>query len=503
VPQLFSRSAGLIFRTGFADCGSLFFYFHPVQTLLDRKRAKGDGHPEMIMKITAVLLAAGQGVRMKSDLPKVLHPLCGKPMLWHVLESLREVTTEKPVVVVGHNAERVKDYLGESVQTVLQEPQLGTGHAVMQAESLLKGKTDFVIVTYGDTPLLRGETFKQLVETQRLNPGPFSLLTVFADKSRGFGRIVRKADGTVEAIVEEYVATPEQKLIKELNVGAYCFTAEWLWGALKHLEKNPKKGEYYLTDVVEIAVKDNLPVQVVVHDDFLETIGINTRVHLSEAEAAMRQRINREHMLNGISMLDPASTYIEAGVKIGRDTIILSNTHIQGGTVIGERNVIGPNTIVRDTTIGNGCKIQTSVIEDAELEDDVDIGPFARLRKGARLKSNVHMGNFGEVKESTLHEGVKMGHFSYIGNADIGAHTNIGAGTITANYDGEKKNETVIGQDVFIGSDTMLVAPLRIGDGARTGAGAIVTKDVPDDTLVVGMPARAIRKFEKRKNKQK
>ncbi|NTW11688.1 MAG: bifunctional UDP-N-acetylglucosamine diphosphorylase/glucosamine-1-phosphate N-acetyltransferase GlmU [Anaerolineales bacterium] len=453
------------------------------------------------MKITAVLLAAGQGTRMKSDLPKVLHPLCGKPMLWHVLEALKEVTTEPPVVVIGHGAEAVTKYLGDSARTVLQEPQLGTGHAAMQAESLLKGRTDMVIVTYADMPLLGGETFKQLVETQRLNSGPLSLLTVRADDPRGFGRIVRKPDGTVEAIVEEYVATTEQRQIKELNVGAYCFNAEWLWDALKRIEKNPKKGEYYLTDIVEIAVKDGLPVQAVMHDDFVETIGINTRVHLGEAEAAMRTRINRGHMLSGVSMMDPAATYIEAGVQIGRDTTILPNTYIHGKTVIGERNVIGPNTIIRDTTIGNGCRILASVMEGAVLEDDVDMGPFARLRKGAHLKSHVHMGNFGEVKDSTLHEGVKMGHFSYIGNADIGANTNIGAGTITCNYDGEKKHPTTIGEDVFIGSDTMLVAPLTLGDGARTGAGAVVTKNVPEDTLVVGMPARAIRKLE-RKNKK-
>ena len=454
------------------------------------------------MKVTAVILAAGQGTRMKSNLPKVLHPLCGRPMLWHVLEALGNVTTETSVVVIGHGAEEMTKYLGDSAQTVLQEPRLGTGHAVMQAESLLKGKTNMVIVTYADMPLLRGETFKRLVETQRINSGPFSLLTVIADDPRGFGRIVRKTDGTVEAIVEEYVATPEQQQIKELNVGAYCFNADWLWDALKRIEKNPKKGEYYLTDIVEIAVQDNLPVQAVVHDDFIETIGINTRVHLSEAEAAMRMRINREHMLNGVSMMDPASTYIEAGVHIGRDTTIMPNTYIHGKTIIGERNMIGPNTVIRDATIGNGCKILASVMEGAVLEDDVDMGPFARLRKGAHLKSHVHMGNFGEVKDSTLGEGVKMGHFSYIGNASIGAHTNIGAGTITANYDGEKKHATTIGEDVFIGSDTMLIAPLTLGDGARTGAGAIVTKNVPEDTLVVGMPARAIKKLErKRKGK--
>jgi bifunctional UDP-N-acetylglucosamine pyrophosphorylase / glucosamine-1-phosphate N-acetyltransferase len=453
------------------------------------------------MKVTAVLLAAGQGTRMKSEVPKVLHALCGKPMLWHVLEALKSAATEKPVVVVGHGAETVQKYLGDAADCVLQEPQLGTGHAAMQAEPLLKGKTDLVIVTYADMPLLRGETFQRLVETQRRNTGPFSLLTVIADDPRGFGRIVRKPDGTVEAIVEEYVATPEQQQIKELNVGAYCFNADWLWDALHRIQKNPKKGEYYLTDIVEIAVRDNLPVQAVVHDDFSETIGINTRVHLAEAEAALRMRINREHMLNGVSMMNPAETYIEVGVKIGRDTLIMPNTYLHGNTEIGEGNVIGPNTVIRDTKIGNGCKILASVMEGAILEDDVDMGPFARLRKGVHLKSHVHMGNFGEVKDSVLGEGVKMGHFSYIGNATIGAHTNIGAGTITANYDGEKKNSTEIGEDVFIGSDTMLVAPIKLGDGSRTGAGAVVTKNVPEDTLVVGMPARAIRKLE-RKNKK-
>jgi len=454
------------------------------------------------MKVTAVLLAAGQGTRMKSDLPKVLHPLCGKPMLWHILEALKTATTEKPVVIVGYGAKEVRKYVGDSAECVLQEPQLGTAHAALQAESVLRGKTDYVIVTYADMPLLRGETFNQLVETQRLNSGPLSLLTVIADDPRGFGRIVRKADGTVEAIVEEYVATPEQRAIKELNVGAYCFKANWLWEALHRIEKNPKKGEYYLTDIVELAVKDQLPVQAVVHDDFIETIGINTRIHLSEAEAALRMRINQEHMLNGVSMMDPASTYIDAGLNIGKDTTILPNTYIHGNTVIGERNMIGPNTIIRNTTIGNDCKILASVLEGALLEDDVDMGPFARLRKGAHLKSHVHMGNFGEVKDSTLHEGVKMGHFSYIGNTIIGARTNIGAGTITCNFDGEKKNPTEIGEDAFIGSDTMLVAPLKLGDGARTGAGAVVTKNVPEDTLVVGMPARAIRKVE-RKTKKK
>lgn len=323
------------------------------------------------------------------------------------------------------------------------------------------------------------------------------MLTVIADDPRGFGRIVRKNDGTVAAIVEEFVATPEQKAIKELNVGAYCFSADWLWDALNHVRLSPK-GEYYLTDTIELAVKDGLPVQALIHDNLQETIGINTRVHLAEADAAMRQRINQELMLAGVSMIDPASTYIEAGITIGKDTVVMPNTYIQGDTEIGERCEIGPNAHIRNSQIGNGCKVFMSVMEGAHLEDDVDIGPFARLRKGAHLMEHVHMGNFGEVKDSTLGPGVKMGHFSYIGNANIGANTNIGAGTITCNYDGVEKHHTEIGEDVFIGSDSMLVAPLKIGDRSRTGAGAVVTKNVPNDTLVVGMPARAIRKLEKR-----
>jgi bifunctional UDP-N-acetylglucosamine pyrophosphorylase/glucosamine-1-phosphate N-acetyltransferase len=450
------------------------------------------------MKVSAVLLAAGQGTRMKSDLPKVLLSLAGVPMLWHTLRAIGQASTEKPIVVVGHGAEQVKEFVGEGGTCVLQEPQLGTGHAAMQAESVLKGKTDYVIVTYADMPLLRGETYQKLVETQKKNDGPISMMTVIADDPRGFGHIVRKEDGTVAAIVEEYVATPEQKAIKELNVGAYCFSADWLWDALRRIEKNPKKGEYYLTDTIELAVKDGLPVQALVHDNLGETIGINTRVHLAEAEAVMRQRINRELMLAGVSMLDPASTYIETDVKIGKDTVVMPNTYIQGNTTIGEGCEIGPNAHIRNSQIGNRCQVFMSVMESAVLEDNVDIGPFARLRKGAHLMEHVHMGNFGEVKDSTLGPGVKMGHFSYIGNAKVGAKTNIGAGTITCNYDGKKKYPTEIGEKVFIGSDTMLVAPLKIGDRANTGAGAVVTKDVKEDTLVVGMPARAIRKLEKR-----
>lgn len=449
-------------------------------------------------KITAVLLAAGQGTRMKSDLPKVLHPVCGRPMALYGLDAARAVSTEKPVLVVGVGADKVRKTLGENVEYALQETPLGTGHAVMQVESLLKGKTDHVIVTYADMPLLRAATLQKLVETQKANPGPMSMLTVIYDDPRGFGRVIRKTDGTVAEIVEEYVATPEQLAVKELNVGAYCFRADWLWDALHRIPMS-KKGEYYLTDTVELAARDGLPVQAIVLEDLAETIGVNTRIHLSEAETAMRRRINEAHMLNGVTLIDPASTYIEAGVSIGADTVVWPNTYLQGETSIGQGCSIGPNTHIRESKIGDRCKVFMSVMEGALLENDVDMGPFARLRKGAHLCDHVHVGNFGEVKDSILGPGVKMGHFSYIGNAQIGPDVNIGAGTITCNYDGEKKHPTEIGEGVFIGSDTMLVAPVKLGEFARTGAGAVVTKDVPPDSLVVGVPARVVRTIERKK----
>jgi bifunctional UDP-N-acetylglucosamine pyrophosphorylase/glucosamine-1-phosphate N-acetyltransferase len=448
------------------------------------------------MKTSVIQLAAGQGTRMKSELPKVLHPVCGSPLIQHALDAAKHISTEEPVVIVGHGADKVRAYIGNAAHCVLQEPQLGTGHAVMQAAPILRGKSDYVVVTMADMPLLRSATLKMLVDKQQNNSGPITLLTTFADNPRGFGRIVRMPDGSVAAIVEEAQATPEQLAIKELNVGAYCFSADWLWDALPRIQLSPK-GEYYLTDTVELAVRDGLQVQAVVLDDPSEAVGINTRVHLAEAETLMRKRINQFHMLNGVSLIDPASTYIENGVTIGRDTVIWPNTYLQGITKVGSNCEIGPNTIVCDTEIGEHCKVLASVLEGALLENRVDIGPFARLRRGAHLAEGVHMGNFGEVKDSYVGPGVKLGHFSYIGNARIGAETNIGAGTITCNYDGEQKHPTEIGEGVFIGSDTMLVAPLKIGDRSRTGAGSVVTKDVPEDTLVVGMPARAIRKLKK------
>jgi bifunctional UDP-N-acetylglucosamine pyrophosphorylase/glucosamine-1-phosphate N-acetyltransferase len=446
------------------------------------------------MKVTAILLAAGQGTRMKSRLLKVLHPVCGKPMIDYALAVARSVTTEKPVVVVGVDGQALRSFLGDAAECVLQDPPLGTGHAVQQAEDSLLGKTDLVLVTYADMPLLRPETLARLVQAQKNNPGPMTMLTAIAPDPRGFGRVIRNTDGNVQAIVEEAAAAPQQLSIQELNVGAYCFSADWLWPALHRIPLS-KKGEYYLTHMVELAVNAGLPVQALVSEDLTEIIGINTRFHLAEAEAAMRARINRAHMLAGVTIVNPAATYIDPDVTIGPDTVVWPNTYLHGKTVIGTGCNIGPNTIAKDTTIGNDCEILAAVMEKAVVEDNVSIGPFARLRSGAHLCKGVHMGNFGEVKASTLGPGTKMGHFSYLGNATIGADVNIGAGTITCNFDGVHKNPTEIGEGAFIGSDTMLVAPIKIGAHAKTGAGAVVTKDVEADTLVVGVPARPIRKL--------
>lgn len=451
------------------------------------------------MKTSAIILAAGQGTRMKSALPKMLHPLCGPPMLMYAVASARAASDTAPVVVVGHGAEQVQNAIGEAARFVVQAEQLGTAHAALQAEKILKGECELVLIAYGDMPLLRAETLQALVDRQQTNPGPLTLLTVVADDPRGFGRVVRGRDGTVAAIVEEAAATPEQLTIRELNVGAYCFRADWLWEALRRIPVS-QKGEYYLTDTVGLAAAAGLAVQALLHDDIAETIGINTRVDLADAAAALRRRINQSHMLAGVSIVDPATTYIDMGITIGQDTTILPNTLLQGKTTVGAGCRLGPNTIVRDAQIGDYCQVVASVLEGAVVEDGVDMGPYAHLRKGAHLGPGVHMGNFGEVKDSYLGPGVKMGHFSYVGDARIGANSNIGAGTITCNYDGVKKNPTEIGDEAFIGSDTMLVAPVRIGHRARTGAGAVVTKDVPDDTLAVGMPARAIRKLVRKES---
>ena len=448
------------------------------------------------MRLSAVILAAGQGTRMKSRLPKVLHSLLGKPMACYPLEAARQVTHSTPVMVIGHGADQVRQVLGDQAEYVLQQPRLGTGHAVMQAEPLLANKTDLVLVIYADMPLLTAQTLGNLVEKAQSHTGPVSMLTVTTNETRGFGRILRDARGQVSGIVEEAQATAEQLDIHELNPGVYCFRTDWLWEALKRIQISPK-GEYYLTDLVSMAVADRHTIQSMSVEDPNEVIGINTRLHLAQAEALLRQRINQSWMLAGVTMIDPTTTYIEPGVRLGQDTILWPGTYLLGITQIGEGCVIGPNTIIMDSKVGDGCTLLASMLEGALLEDHVEMGPYCHLRKGAHLCKGVHMGNFGEVKNSTLGPGAKMGHFSYLGDTSVGADVNIGAGTITCNYDGTHKYPTEIGEGAFIGSDTMLVAPVKVGAGARTGAGAVVTKDIPPHTLAVGVPARVIKELKK------
>jgi bifunctional UDP-N-acetylglucosamine pyrophosphorylase/glucosamine-1-phosphate N-acetyltransferase len=416
-------------------------------------------------------------------------------MIFYSIRTALDVTSRKPVVVVGHAAEAVRETVGDIVEYVSQEPQLGTGHAVQQAEHKLLGSADQILVMYADMPLLRVETLKRLIEKQQMSKGALTILTVISANPRGFGRIVRKSTGEIQRIVEEAQATDEQLAIRELNTGVYCFDAKWLWDSLPRITLS-QKGEYYLTDLVEIATRSGNTVQSITLEDQNEVIGVNNRVHLAETEKIMRQRINNRWMLEGVTIIDPERTYIEADVSIGQDTIIWPNTYLQKETIIGRECELGPNSIIHNTKIGDRCKVLSSITESAVLEDDVDIGPFGHLRKGAHLAKGVHMGNFGEVKNSYLGPGTKMGHFSYLGDASLGSRVNIGAGTITCNYDGEKKHHTEIGDGVFVGSDTMLVAPVRLGKNSRTGAGAVVTKNVAPNTVVVGIPARAIRKLD-------
>ncbi len=449
------------------------------------------------MSVSIVILAAGQGTRMKSDRPKVLHPVAGEPMIRHVVAVAKALEPVRLAVVVGHGEEEVRAALGDDVLFVRQPEQLGTGHALAQAREAVAGTADTVMALYGDTPLLTLELLRRLLDRHHAVQPALTLLTTHLDDPYGYGRILRDEDGRVMAIVEEVDASPEQRRITEINTGLYCFDDRWVWDRLECLPLSPK-GEYYLTDVVALALEQGARVEAVTTDDPFPVLGINTRAQLAQAEAIMRQRIRERWMDAGVTLMDPASAWIDAGVTIGQDTVILPNTFLQGETRVGRECVIGPNTLIRDSTLGDRCQVRFSVVEEAVLEDDVDVGPFGHLREGAHLARGVHMGNFGEVKNSYVGPGTKMGHFSYLGDAQVGANVNIGAGTITCNYDGERKHPTVIEDGAFIGSDTMLVAPVRVGAGAKTGAGSVVTHDVPAGAIVYGVPARVRGETEER-----
>ncbi|MBP7687776.1 MAG: bifunctional UDP-N-acetylglucosamine diphosphorylase/glucosamine-1-phosphate N-acetyltransferase GlmU [Thermoflexales bacterium] len=445
------------------------------------------------MTTIAIVLAAGKGTRMVSDLPKVLFPLRGKSLIARAVSSATAAFGQPPIVVVGLMSDDVRAACGPGVRFATQVQQLGTGHAVkVAADSAQSITADSVAVMYGDMPLLPAEMMMALAAARARSGAAIAMLTLMADNPRGFGRIVRDAGGAVTAIVEEVAATPEQLRIRELNVGVYCFDAAWLWPALERIQPNPRKGEYFLTDLVEIAVADGRQVVAIASEDAEAFIGINTRADLADADAALRRRINRAWMLKGVSMVDPASVYIDDEATLAPDVTILPNTHLLGQTQVGTGSVIGPNCVLRNARIGRGCVVQQSSIEDSILEDGADAGPFARLRGGARIGQGTHIGNFAEIKNSTLGPGVKMGHFSYLGDATVGAEANISAGVITCNFDGKSKQPTTIGEGAFVGCDTMLVAPVTVGARALTGAGAVVTHDVAPGERVAGVPARPL-----------
>jgi bifunctional UDP-N-acetylglucosamine pyrophosphorylase/glucosamine-1-phosphate N-acetyltransferase len=442
------------------------------------------------LDLTLIVLAAGQGTRMRSDLPKVLHPLAGRPMLRFVVDAARALEPDTLAVIVGHRAGLIRQTLGDEVEYIIQEEQLGTGHAMQQAEQTVAGRTGTVMVLYGDTPLVRPQTLQQLLNHHRVEGATLTILSFHPDDPADYGRIVRDA-GTdqVLAIVENKDVSPEQRSIGEANSGVVCFRDAWLWANLARLRQRPG-GEFYLTDLASMAAEQGEPVRALLIADPLEAMGLDNRSKLARAEAEMRRRIGEYWMRAGVTLIHPEATYIEADVAIGADTVIWPDTFLQGQTRIGKGCTIGPGTVIRASTIGNGCRVELSVLEQAVMEDGSDIGPFGHLRKGAHLGPGVHLGNFGEVKNSYLGPGAKMGHFSYLGDATVGAEANIGAGTITCNYDGQRKHRTVIGEGALIGSDTMLVAPVEIGKGAKTGAGAVVTSDVPPGSVAYGVPAR-------------
>ena len=425
---------------------------------------------------------------MRSSVPKVLHRLAGRPMIRFVVDAARDAGIERIVAVVGPDAEEVREAAGDGVEFVVQAERLGTGHALIQAKDAI-GDCEQVLVLNGDVPLITPETLRLLMRAHEANEADVSFLTAHVEEAGEYGCVQRDAQGSVTAIVEAPERNGAVVGPAEINSGQYCFRAAWL---REHTGSMPTaaNGEQYITSLIDLAVQEGAVLCATLAEESSEVRGINDRVQLAEAEAGLRQRINREHMRAGVSLVDPDRTYIDVGVSIGRDTVIEPNTHLRGGTFVGERCLLGPDTTIRDSTLGDHCTIIASTLEEATLEDDVDVGPYSHIRAGTYLCAGVHVGNYAEVKNARLGRGVKMGHFSYIGDADVGDGANIGAGTITCNFDGEQKHRTRIGRDAFIGSDTMLIAPVTVGDGARTAAGSVVNRDVPAGALAAGAPAR-------------
>jgi len=436
------------------------------------------------MSLDIVILAAGQGTRMRSALPKVLHPVAGKSMLGHVIDTARLLKPQGIHVVIGHGAERVREQLAaDDLNFVLQSEQLGTGHAVAQALPALSAER--VLILYGDVPLIEVDTLQRLL--QQVSEQQLGLLTVNLNDPTGYGRIVRDEQGMVKAIVEHKDASAEQRLIREGNTGILAVPGKKLGDWLGRLSNSNAQGEYYLTDVIAMAVADGLVVATEQATDEMEVLGANDRIQLSQLERHYQYRAARRLMVQGVTLIDPARFDLRGEVTVGRDVSIDINVILEGQVVIEDGVQIGPNCVIKNSVLRKGAIVKAnSHLEGAEVGEGADCGPFARLRPGSVLGAKAHVGNFVELKNAKMGEGAKAGHLSYLGDAEIGARSNIGAGTITCNYDGANKFKTVLGEDVFIGSNSALVAPVTLGDRATTGAGSVITGDVPDNTLAVG-----------------
>lgn len=443
-------------------------------------------------RAAAVILAAGKGKRMHSSRPKVLHELAGKPLVQYVAEAALAAGLAPVVVVIGHGGEEVQGALGEGFLYAWQKEQLGTGHAVMQAMEVLPPEVEQVVVLAGDVPLLTATTVQGLVEEFTKAQAKGAVLTAWLADPSGYGRVVRQGDRLVARIVEHGDASPEELAIQEVNSGIYCFERAALAECLQALRPDNVQGEYYLTDVVQLMGRRDWPVVAYRVEDPQEIMGINNRVQLAEAESIMRRRLNTKLMLAGVTMIDPSTTYIDAGVEIGQDTVIHPFTILRGKTRIGRGCTVGPQVNLRDTTLGDEVEIRYTVAEEAKIGDQAKIGPFAYLRPGTVLGRGVKVGDFVEIKKSFIDEGSKVPHLTYIGDAVIGKSVNVGAGTITCNYDGQQKHQTVIEDGVFIGSNSNLVAPIKIGANAYVAAGSTLTSDVPAESLAVARERQRI-----------
>ncbi len=433
----------------------------------------------------AVILAAGQGTRMKSKLYKVLHQVCGKPMVQHVVDQITKLDIEEMVTIIGHGAEMVKAQLGDKSLYALQEQQLGTAHAVIQAKEMLAGKKGTTIVVCGDTPLIRAETMEALFNHHQELAAKATILTARIEDPTGYGRIIRNESGLVEKIVEHKDATEAERAINEINTGTYCFDNEALFEALLKVSNDNVQGEYYLPDVIEILKEQGEIVTAFQTDKFEETIGVNDRIALSTAERIMRKRINEDHMRNGVTLIDPDNTYIETDVQIGQDTVIYPGTILKGRTIIGSDCQIGPHSEIDTCEVGNGTVIRQSAANKSSIGANVNIGPFAHIRPDSAIQDEVKIGNFVEIKKAVFGKGSKASHLSYIGDAEVGNNVNIGCGSITVNYDGKNKYLTKIEDDVFVGCNSNLVAPVTVGKGAYVAAGSTITMDVPGEALSI------------------